>query len=127
MHRSIAAALAILILVGASEAWAQQRGPISKKLLVGNWSYVRAESVAKDGTRFPLVEGTNPKGLLIFDGITRLVDQSLLHQEEAEDGQPWYVMAETIREFAVERLVESGDAPAIQRRHILHYLRLVES
>ena len=69
MHRSIAAALAVLMLVGASEAWAQQRGPISKKLLVGNWTYVRAESVAKDGTKFPLVEGANPKGLLIFDGI----------------------------------------------------------
>src|SRR5438445_321751 len=69
MNRSIAAAFAVLMLVGASEAWAQQRGPISKKLLVGNWAYVRAESVAKDGTRFPLVEGANPKGLLVFDGI----------------------------------------------------------
>jgi Lipocalin-like domain len=56
-------------LFGASGAFAQQRGPISKKLLIGNWAYVLAESVAKDGTKFPLVEGANPKGLLIFDGI----------------------------------------------------------
>jgi predicted ATPase/class 3 adenylate cyclase/DNA-binding CsgD family transcriptional regulator len=68
-----------------------------------------------------------PLSIDVLDGITRLVDQSLLRQEDAEDGQPWYVMAETIREYAAERLVESGDAPAIQRRHILHYLRLVES
>jgi predicted ATPase/DNA-binding CsgD family transcriptional regulator len=68
-----------------------------------------------------------PLGIDVLDGITRLVDQSLLRQEDAEDGQPWYAMAETIREYAAERLVESGDAPAIQRRHILHYLRLVES
>src|SRR5260221_10919753 len=69
MNKSIAAAFAVLMLLGTSEIWAQQRGPISKKLLVGNWTYVRAESVAKDGTKFPLVEGVNPKGLLIFDGI----------------------------------------------------------
>jgi len=63
----------------------------------------------------------------VLDGITGLVEQSLLHQEDAEDGQPWYVMVETIREYASERLVESGDAPAVQRRHILYYLGLLES
>jgi predicted ATPase/DNA-binding CsgD family transcriptional regulator len=68
-----------------------------------------------------------PLGIDVLDGITRLVEQSLLRQEDAQDGQPWYVMAETIREYATERLVESGDASAIQRRHILHYLRLIES
>jgi predicted ATPase/DNA-binding NarL/FixJ family response regulator len=63
----------------------------------------------------------------VLDGITGLVEQSLLHQQDDEDGQPWYVMVETIREYATERLVESGDAPAIQRRHILYYLNLLES
>src|SRR5262249_29625141 len=51
----------------------------------------------------------------------------LLHQEGLPDGQPWYVMLETVREFAQERLAESGEADAIQRRHILRYLKLVES
>ncbi|HYT15637.1 MAG TPA: hypothetical protein VEL80_04545, partial [Burkholderiales bacterium] len=64
----VAGAFAGSMLLGASGAWAQQKGQISKKLLIGNWAYVSAESVAKDGTKFPLVEGTNPKGLLIFDG-----------------------------------------------------------
>ena len=65
----VAGAFAGLMLLGASGAWAQQKGPISKKLLIGNWAYVSAMSVAKDGTKFPLVEGANPKGLLTFDGI----------------------------------------------------------
>jgi lipocalin-like protein len=69
MNRSIAAAFAVFMLLGTSGALAQQRGPISKKLLVGNWAYVSGESVAKDGTKLPLVEGPNPKGLLTFDGI----------------------------------------------------------
>jgi hypothetical protein len=65
----VAGAFAGSMLLGASGAWAQQKGPFSKKLLIGNWAYVSAESVAKDGTKFPLVEGANPKGLLTFDGI----------------------------------------------------------
>jgi hypothetical protein len=69
MNRSIAAAFAVFMLLGTSGALAQQRGPISKKLLIGNWAYVSAQSVAKDGTKLPLVEGANPKGLLTFDGI----------------------------------------------------------
>jgi len=67
--RKILAAFVGLTLFGASGTWAQQRGPVSKKMLIGNWAYVSAESVAKDGTKFPLVEGSNPKGLLTFDGI----------------------------------------------------------
>src|SRR5258708_34762892 len=67
--RKLIAAFIGLTLFGASGAWAQQRGAISKKLLVGNWAYVKAESLAKDGTKFPLVEGANPKGLLTFDGL----------------------------------------------------------
>ena len=61
------AVVASVMLSGASEGWAQQKGKISKKQLMGSWTYVSAESVAKDGTKFPLVEGTTPKGLLTFD------------------------------------------------------------
>jgi hypothetical protein len=55
------------MLLGPSGAWGQQKGTVSKKQLIGNWTYVSAESVAKDGTKFPLVQGANPQGLLIFD------------------------------------------------------------
>lgn len=68
MNKAISRMLPIVVagamLLGASAAWGQQK--LSKKQLVGYWNYVSAESVAKDGTRLPLVEGTNPKGQLIF-------------------------------------------------------------
>jgi predicted ATPase/DNA-binding CsgD family transcriptional regulator len=67
-----------------------------------------------------------PIGCHALDGVTALVEKSLLRQDEISDGQPWYVMLETVREFALERLVESGEQAALQRRHILHYLRLAE-
>jgi hypothetical protein len=65
MVRTISIALVFgATLFGTSAALAQQK--LSKKQLVGYWTYVSAESVAKDGKKLPLVEGTNPKGQLIF-------------------------------------------------------------
>ncbi len=62
-----------------------------------------------------------------LDGVESLVNQSLLRQEATTDGQPWYVMLETVREYALERLDESAEADAIRRRHVMYFLRLAES
>ena len=56
-----------LLLSGASQGWAQQTAAISKNQLVGTWTLVSWESVTKDGAKEPTMEGTNLKGLLIFD------------------------------------------------------------
>jgi ATP/maltotriose-dependent transcriptional regulator MalT len=67
-----------------------------------------------------------PLGIDVFDGVTSLVEKSLLKPEETEDGQPWYVMLETVREFAAEQLAATGEEPAARRRHALYCLRLAE-
>jgi predicted ATPase len=63
----------------------------------------------------------------VLDGVASLVEKCLLQHEALPDGDSWYVMLETIREFALERLLDSGEAEVIQRRHILHNLELAES
>jgi predicted ATPase/class 3 adenylate cyclase/DNA-binding CsgD family transcriptional regulator len=68
-----------------------------------------------------------PLDLLILDGVESLAEKSLLRQEEASDGQPWFRMLETVREFALERLEESGESDAVHRRHALAALALAES
>jgi predicted ATPase len=57
-----------------------------------------------------------------LDGLTRLLDQSLLQQ--AADGRFRYL--ETIREYALELLGEAADADAIRRRHFEYFLRLAD-
>ncbi len=45
----------------------------------------------------------------MLDSIASLVDNGLVRQVEAADGEPRFKMLETIREYAIERLVEPGE------------------
>jgi len=59
----------------------------------------------------------------ILDGMTSLVDKSLLKQESQASGEPRLLILETIREYALERLAASGEAEAIGRRHATFFLQ----
>jgi non-specific serine/threonine protein kinase len=52
----------------------------------------------------------------LLDGIAELVDQSLLQKTDQPDGAPRYAMLETIREFGLEQLAQSGEEAATYRR-----------
>ncbi len=65
-------------------------------------------------------------GLDVLDGLMSLADQSLVRAEEI-DGETRFRMLDTIREFAAERLVESGERDEIERRHSDTFLALAES
>jgi predicted ATPase/transcriptional regulator with XRE-family HTH domain len=63
----------------------------------------------------------------LLDGVASLIDKSLLlplKQEEHHD--PRIMMLETIREYGLKCLDESGEAKIIQRMHAHYYLRLAE-
>jgi predicted ATPase len=64
--------------------------------------------------------------LAALDELTALVDQSLLRQEAATDGEPRFVMLELIREYALERLEASGEADVMRRRHAEFFLGWAE-
>jgi tetratricopeptide (TPR) repeat protein len=55
--------------------------------------------------------------LVVPEVLVSLVDHSLLRQEDQEDGEPRFIMLETVRDFTWEQLHDSGEADVMQRRH----------
>jgi predicted ATPase/class 3 adenylate cyclase len=64
-------------------------------------------------------------GSEILDGVAMLTDQSLVRQED-QLGQARFLMLETIREFALEKLAENAEEEEIRRRHAQAFLDLAE-
>jgi predicted ATPase len=62
----------------------------------------------------------------IFDGITSLLDKSLMQQKEVLGGEPRFAMLETIYEYAQERLAESGEVETMRRRYADYFVELAE-
>jgi non-specific serine/threonine protein kinase len=57
--------------------------------------------------------------------LTHLVDKSLVLLDE-ESVATRYRMLETIREYALEKLAESGESEAIRAQHLEYFVRLAE-
>ncbi len=63
----------------------------------------------------------------VADALEALLDAGLvLHLPDAA-GEPRFGMLETLREYALERLVEHGDDTGARERHLAQYLAKVES
>ena len=60
------------------------------------------------------------------DMLQSLLDKSLV-RKRGTDGQLRYWMLETIHEYAVERLEESGEADELRLRHARHFIAQAES
>lgn len=65
-------------------------------------------------------------GMDSLEGIASLVNKSLLRQMSLDHPEPRFVMLETIREYAIERLSESPGADEIRRRHAEYFRDLAE-
>jgi predicted ATPase/DNA-binding SARP family transcriptional activator len=61
----------------------------------------------------------------VLDLVARLVERSLLTVHE-HGGSARYHALETVRQYALERLAESGEEEQVRRRHARHVLRAVE-
>jgi len=65
-------------------------------------------------------------GLDVLDGMTSMVDKSLARQIEQADGEPRFLMLETIREYGLAKLAASGQEPLTRRAHAAYCLVLAE-
>jgi non-specific serine/threonine protein kinase len=61
----------------------------------------------------------------VLDLLSRLVDKSLVLYEE-HDGEARYRLLETVRQYARDRLLESGEVPSVRSQHAAFFLQLAE-
>lgn len=62
----------------------------------------------------------------ILEGITSLLNKSLLVQQDSSGRQSRFRMLETLREYALERLADSGQLETLQRQHALYFASQIE-
>jgi predicted ATPase/class 3 adenylate cyclase len=62
---------------------------------------------------------------LVLDGLSSLVDNNLLRHDRASAATR-FTLLETVREYALERLVASGEAKEVEARHAAYYTSLAE-
>jgi predicted ATPase/class 3 adenylate cyclase len=103
-----------------------------------DWSYellneeemrlFRRLAVFSGGRTLEAIEAIcDPEGdLEVLEEIESLVEKSLLRQDEGPDGEPRFVMLETVHEYAREKLEQSGEAEAIKRAHAEYFLAIAE-
>jgi predicted ATPase/DNA-binding winged helix-turn-helix (wHTH) protein/Flp pilus assembly protein TadD len=69
---------------------------------------------------------TRDLGIDLFEGLSSLVGQNLVQRVDRTEAEPRFAMLETIREYAFERLTESGEQAAARRAHAAYCLVLAE-
>ena len=81
-------------------------------VFAGGWTAADAEAVGGDGA---------------FDVLCELVEKSLVVADRTASGTTRYRMLETVRQYAAEQLKQAGEAEAVGRRHMIHYLEVTKS
>jgi predicted ATPase/transcriptional regulator with XRE-family HTH domain len=97
-------------------------------VFVGGWTLEAAEAVGGDtaGDSWP-VSGTSALHGSIADLLTSLTDKSLVRRVIGANEQRRFTMLETIHEYALERLIQSGAATRLRQRHAEFFLTLAET
>jgi predicted ATPase/class 3 adenylate cyclase len=105
----------------AAIAWSYDLlDPVERRLFArlsvftGGWTFEAAEAVC----------APEEFGLDALDGLTSLVDKSLVQRVEPPGHPARFSMLETIREFGQEQLEAAGDLELVLGRHAEHFLGL---
>jgi predicted ATPase len=96
---------------------AAQEQTLFRRLAVftGGATFAAAETVASSAGEMD-----------VLAGLERLVEHSLVRQENGPAGEPRFAMLETIREYGLERLAEAGEMEPFQQAHAAVFLALAE-
>lgn len=120
-----------LLVGGAQDAPERQR---TLRATI-DWSYELLEqteqrlfvrlAVFAGGCTIEAAQSVCGDDLEVVDGLASLTDSGLTRLE-GTDEEPRFTMLETIREYALERLEDSGETSGRRRRHADYFLALAE-
>ncbi len=88
----------------------------------GGWTLAAAEEVCSDGSP----EAEYLEDWEILDLLTALADKSLIVYEPANEGEGRYLMLETVRQYAAEKLRDAGVEAFVRARHCRCFLGFAE-
>ncbi|MBA3944476.1 MAG: tetratricopeptide repeat protein [Herpetosiphonaceae bacterium] len=86
-------------------------------IFVGGWTIESAEAICNSESDL---------GLEVLEGLTELVDKSLIQRVAGVDGNPRFIMLETIREYCLDHLTTTGQLPVLEQQHATYFLTLAE-
>jgi len=86
-------------------------------VFAGGWTLEAAELVGVDTQIDPYDA---------LDLLTHLTDKSLVNVDRTQGHETRYRMLETIRQYAREKLIESGEEATLRQRHLDYYVQLAE-
>ncbi len=86
-------------------------------VFAGGWTLDAAEVVCQTAS---------DRSIDVLDGLSSLADKSLIIRQVQSEGDPRFRILVTIKEFAHDRLLESGEAEVIKRQHAAYYAALAE-
>jgi predicted ATPase/class 3 adenylate cyclase len=92
---------------------------VFERLGVFTGSFTAASAIA-------VVAGEEFEGWDVIDALSSLVGKSMVNAQDAPDGTTRYVLLETLRDFARQRLAESGEIDLWRRRHASHYADIAQ-
>jgi predicted ATPase/DNA-binding SARP family transcriptional activator len=122
----------LALLTGGSRDRPERQQTLRKTL---EWSYESLDepdralfarlAVFAGGWTLGAAEAICGAGLDIVEGLSSLLDKSLLQVDPAES-EPRLTMLETIREYALEKLAEVDEEDELRARHLAYFLELAE-
>jgi non-specific serine/threonine protein kinase len=86
-------------------------------VFAGGWTLESAAAVTAEGA----------DEFEVLDALTRLVDKSLVVVVRSDAGESRYRFLETVRQYALERLDETGDGSGLRERHMRFFFDLAQA
>src|SRR5262245_15480473 len=84
-------------------------------VFVGGWTLESAGAVCMEHMT-----------LNVLDGLSSLLDKNIVKQDTRSEGEPRFMMLETIREYALQQLLASEELDTLRLHHLDYFIKLAE-